>query len=387
MIRLENTSIAFSGKPVISDLSFSIGESEHVAVLGKNGSGKSSLALYLAGVIPDLIEAQVGGKKQVPEKTALILQNPSSQFFALSVEQELGKKPASRFEMNSLWDKSVFELSEGEKQKVNLVANLMNESFAILLDEPLELLDPQEANRFQTLVEKEKEKTVVWFDKDERFVKNWKKIPLSPLSTASLSKPRLPSTGKTVLHADFSVSRESFHLNASFSLSENEKIAFIGKNGSGKTTLLKALAGIFPVFGTFSSSLGYAFVPQNPGQILFESTVEDVAAPGRLAELGITAFSKRHPLLLSKGEQKIVSLAATPHNSVLLLDEPTTWLDAERRKNVYGFISGAFQPMIIATHDEELLQYCHRIFLVENGGIKECSASTAIRFFHPIRRN
>ena len=87
------------------------------------------------------------------------------------------------------------------------------------------------------------------------------------------------------------------------------------------------------------------------------------------------------PCSLSKGQQKLLSVASLSSGAIGLLDEPTTWLDSFNRSLVYNFISDCPDAMVIATHDKRLLSYCDRVFLVEGGVLKECSSTMASRFF------
>jgi energy-coupling factor transport system ATP-binding protein len=181
MIELKNVSISFKEKPVIKNFSLQVRKGEFVSIIGKNGSGKSTLALLMAGIIPKIVPAKIKGKISVRGKTGLILQNPSSQFFSMTVKEELGKINAKKFNLQSLINKSVFQLSEGEKQKINLISNISNNVEILLLDEPLELLDPKECQNFLNLLKNQwrKGKTIIWFDKDETFVKESRKIFLT----------------------------------------------------------------------------------------------------------------------------------------------------------------------------------------------------------------
>ncbi|MBN1940577.1 MAG: hypothetical protein JW772_00180, partial [Candidatus Diapherotrites archaeon] len=95
---------------------------------------------------------------------------------------------------------------------------------------------------------------------------------------------------------------------------------------------------------------------------------------------------KSDPSKLSRGQQKLVSIATLVPNSLMLLDEPTTWLDAENKAVVYNFINNAPEAMIIATHDRKLLDYCDKIFLIEKGAVEECSITRANQFFRAGRK-
>lgn len=382
MLELENVSVAFSGKPVFSNVSFRLGEKEKLSVIGRNGSGKSTLALSLTGVIPDFVPADLSGRILLPD-SGIVLQNPGSQFFAMSVLDELGERGvglAKKHGLGSLFDRNVFQLSEGEKQKVNLVANLSFDQDVLFLDEPLELLDPVECARFRKIIEGVDDRAVVWLDKDDPGLAGAKKFFLGGFSEPEFPSFKSTVGEKVVLDVDFSVARPS--LKASFSLRQGEKVALIGANGSGKTSLLKALAGIIPFEGRVSSRLPFTFAPQNPSHVFFKETVrEEILVSGNAARLGLSGFLSSSPVDLSKGQQKLLSVAGVSSNAVALLDEPTTWLDAFNRSLVYRFISESSEAMVVATHDKNLLSYCDRVFIVERGVVRECSSTMVRRFF------
>ena len=93
------------------------------------------------------------------------------------------------------------------------------------------------------------------------------------------------------------------------------------------------------------------------------------------------AFSKMFPEKLSKGQKKLLSLAALGSQGIVLLDEPTTWLDAENKARVCSWLNDSKSAFLVATHDKKLLEYCDNVLLLEGGGLKECSSTAIKRFF------
>jgi len=65
------------------------GRAEKIAVIGNNASGKTTIALFLAGIIPEFIHAKVGGRLVANGKIGLVMQNPDNQFLGLTVMDEL----------------------------------------------------------------------------------------------------------------------------------------------------------------------------------------------------------------------------------------------------------------------------------------------------------
>jgi energy-coupling factor transport system ATP-binding protein len=382
MLELKNLSIAFKEKQVIKGLDFALEENDFLGVVGRNGSGKSTLALYLAGVIPHLIPAHASPQFNHQKNIGLVMQNPSAQFFALSVKEELGQRDFKGFGIEHLMEKTVFQLSEGEKQKINLLSNILQGDQIILLDEPLELLDPFEQKRFLEFIHNFTEHTFVWFDKDDGFLqKANKKVFLSPVSERNVVERQEKELGTTVLQADFNLKFNGLQLNdVQLKLREKEKIGLIGSNGSGKTTLLKALAGLVKVDGKVERKTPVSFAPQDPSYMFYQETVaEEISCKDNIGKLQLQNLLPEDPAELSKGQKKLLSVAST-NKGVSFLDEPTTWLDQENKQLVYDFINQSDDSMLIATHDPQLLNYCDRVLML-NGGMKECSNTTIRQFF------
>jgi energy-coupling factor transport system ATP-binding protein len=384
-LEVENLKLAFKQRSVLDDFNLKVKPGECLGIVGRNGSGKTSLALYLAGVIPDFIDASVSGEKKAESRPGLVMQNPSAQFFALTVKEELkDENGVKEFGLNELWERSVFDLSEGEKQKINLVNNWLQGREIILLDEPLELLDPFEQQRFLKVLEKLKGegKTILWFDKDEKFMGLAdRKVYLSPQRKARSGKKSGKKTEETVLKADFTLKLGEFCLKeAKLELKKGEKVALVGRNGAGKTLFLKALAGLQKVEGKVECLERKSLALQNPCHQFYQDSVdEEIEVKENVSRLGLQDILRDDPSRLSKGQKKMVAIASTG-KGLVLLDEPTTWLDPENKEKVYQFIEDSRESMVIATHDPELLGCCDRVLMV-NGGLKECSSTQIKQFF------
>ncbi|GHU55615.1 putative ABC transporter ATP-binding protein [Clostridia bacterium] len=158
--------------------------------------------------------------------------------------------------------------------------------------------------------------------------------------------------------------------NISCELEQGSKTALIGANGAGKSTLLLAVAGVIPPkFGTIDAkNVGMVF--QNPDDQLFMPTVQDDISFGlrnynvpeeevslRVSEIlgkfGITHLRDRLTHRLSGGEKRIAALAGVlvMRPSVLLLDEPTSFLDPKSTRVLMELLKGIDTTMLIATHD------------------------------------
>lgn len=187
-------------------------------------------------------------------------------------------------------------------------------------------------------------------------------------------------------------------------LGGGELVALIGPNGSGKSSLLSGLAGIIPsrfekaIVGTRRldrrlRAVGYVF--QNPEHQFVESTVEKElsvggTAPDRvealLAQFHLTPHRHKHPLTLSGGQSRRLSVATmvSEHKNVVALDEPTYGQDWNNTHELMQFIAGlcaSGRTVLMATHDLELAQQyaTHIIALPLNGLDKRPRAAQPTR--------
>ena len=181
-----------------------------------------------------------------------------------------------------------------------------------------------------------------------------------------------------------------------------ETVGLVGTNGCGKTTLLRAVAGeVTPLSGAINldgvpalmrqgaypggTSLAQALGAQTQLEILerFErgSPAEadhnaiDWTYPARLEEtlasIGLEAIDlKRSIDGLSGGERNRLKLAELllRQPDILLLDEPTNDLDAEGRALIYSLLESWDGPVLVATHDRELLNQADRIIELSSVG-------------------
>jgi len=175
----------------------------------------------------------------------------------------------------------------------------------------------------------------------------------------------------------------------SFQLQEGERVGLLGPNGSGKTTLLHIIMGLLKpdsgrieIFGRqvkeekdfklVRQRIGFVF--QDADDQLFSPTVlEDVAfgplnqgrpvkeakqvARDTLKSLGLEGFENRITYKLSGGEKRLVSLATVlaMEPEVLLLDEPTTALDAETTERIIGILGDLNMSFLFISHNMDFL--------------------------------
>jgi cobalt/nickel transport system ATP-binding protein len=201
-----------------------------------------------------------------------------------------------------------------------------------------------------------------------------------------------------------------------FFIKPGERAALLGANGAGKSTLLLSMTGILPPaagsmvidgipvcrehLAELRRRTGMVF--QNPDDQLFMPTVyEDVCFGPRnyamdegltesridavLAALGIGHLKDRISHKLSGGEKRLAALAGilVMEPSVLLLDEPSSFLDPRSRRNLIAILENLSQTMVIATHDLDLARrLCGRFILLCEGELAADGPAEDI-FFNP----
>lgn len=173
----------------INDLSLSINPGEFVAVLGHNGSGKSTFAKHLNAILtPSQGSVYVDGKNtadldkiwDIRQNTGMVFQNPDNQIVGTIVEEDVAfgpenlgipteeirkrvKESIEKVGMSEYAKHSPNKLSGGQKQRVAIAGVLAMRSKCIILDEPTAMLDPNGRKEvIKTILElKEKENIAV----------------------------------------------------------------------------------------------------------------------------------------------------------------------------------------------------------------------------------
>lgn len=189
-----------------------------------------------------------------------------------------------------------------------------------------------------------------------------------------------------------------------------EFISVVGANGAGKTTLLKVINGTLRPYKGKVTILGYdllqsrhadslrkdiGVVPQRANSNRFPIRVEEAVLMGRYGKIGLMRrpketdwqkayeaikavgmdqFSKKLVHELSGGEQQKVALARAIAQEpfILLLDEPTTYLDSasqsEIMETIYSIHHQRGLTTLMVSHDSHWVQhYSDKVYLLKDG--------------------
>ncbi|TKZ22170.1 ATP-binding cassette domain-containing protein [Shimia litoralis] len=170
MIDIQNVTLAYADRVILRDISLELSE-RRIAIIGANGSGKSSFARLLNGlVMPTKGDVLVDGLntrthgKDVRQKVGFVFQNPDNQIVFPVVEEDLafGMKNLkfskediaqkttdilSRYNMLDMREHPAHLLSGGQKQLLAISGVLVMEPTYVVLDEPTTLLDLRNKRR------------------------------------------------------------------------------------------------------------------------------------------------------------------------------------------------------------------------------------------------
>ncbi len=169
MLNFQNVSTGYGEKVVLKDVSFSVEKGEAVALIGSNGTGKSTLIKCVSGILPLLAgNIQICGKDlrrlKAKERAQMVAVVPQSYYvdydFAVEDIVMMGRNPYLGFgKKESSEDVAIVEkamkmthtdvfagrgyneLSGGERQRVVLARAIAQQPKIILLDEPTSALD------------------------------------------------------------------------------------------------------------------------------------------------------------------------------------------------------------------------------------------------------
>ncbi len=208
---------------------------------------------------------------------------------------------------------------------------------------------------------------------------------MKPLLRAVRLSFRYPGTTRKILDS------------VDLAIEPGERVLLAGPSGAGKSTLLSVAAGLVPryVAGTVEGELALAtdrvaIVFQSPEAQMVAPTVREEMAFGpenrgrpaaeirrlidRLAEsLGLANLLERSPASLSGGEQQKVALAAALalEPALLLLDEPTSYLDPDSTRTFFELLDG-LEPqtaILIVEHKlDQALDKVGRVLFLDGDG-------------------
>ena len=187
---------------ILKDLNFKINTGDFVGIVGPSGSGKSTLSLTFNGIIPHMINGDIRGEiyvkgndikdmkvHELSQKVGIVLQDPESQLFSMTVEdevsfgpEELGLPPDKIKErlkwaldvtgLQDMENKFPEDLSGGEKQRLAIAASLSMKPDILVLDEPTSQIDPKGTEEVLSVIKELNEQgiTIILIEHETNFL-------------------------------------------------------------------------------------------------------------------------------------------------------------------------------------------------------------------------
>lgn len=413
MIKFENVSYSYRvsdaegnqlKKVAIQNMNIKIGKGEFVVLTGNSGCGKTTICRLINGLIPHYFEGELQGKVllgdtviadlpiyETAKTVGSVFQNPRSQFFNVDTTSELafaaenqGRNPeqikraimevSNTLGLSDLLDRSIFELSGGEKQRIACGSVAVADTDIVVLDEPSANLDMNGIENLRRILAiwKEMGKTIVISEhrlyflreladrvliiEDGQIKKEFCSEEFKSLSAEGCASlgirptilPALPEKyecegiemsetilleGIRYLYAD---KTHGIHI-ARLILPKNKVIAIIGHNGAGKSTFARTLCGLnkkakgtvcingkkIPVDKMLGNC--YMIMQDVNHQLFTESVLEEVmiSIPEKYGEdkreikarealrlLEMEHMADAHPMSLSGGQKQRVAIAS-----------------------------------------------------------------------------
>ena len=162
----------------VEDVTFSINKGEWIAIVGHNGSGKSTMAKLMSGLLfPQQGEVRIKRDILTEEniwdiraQIGMVFQNPDNQFVGATVQDDVAfslenngvpheemvqrvKTALQQVKMEKFMNHEPHHLSGGQKQRVAIAGALAMQPQILILDEATSMLDPQGREEVLNIVE------------------------------------------------------------------------------------------------------------------------------------------------------------------------------------------------------------------------------------------
>lgn len=326
VIEFRNVSYSKNNNMILENISFSLKKNKYNVIIGKNGSGKSTILKLIVG-----LEKISGGQifidneelvykrdelYKIRKKTGIVFQESNEHIIGETVAESLifgmenNRIPLEKmkenmdkyiklFQLENIIDKKTVNLSGGEKQKVALAGAVITEPEIILLDEVTEMWDKATKDKMNGIIEEflkdgktvvsvthnpeeiKRSDNIVFITEEGKIVtgkseevnkiieeKENTEINHEVISeySADLTKMSLKEEEIKVKIKDISYYYEKERkIIDSFSVNipKNSITAITGKSGTGKTTLIEIISGLAFLGENFSGKIEYNFRNEN----------------------------------------------------------------------------------------------------------------------------
>lgn len=465
VIEINNVSFTYGveggGAGGIRDISLQIPKGQFVVLCGESGCGKTTITRLINGLIPHYFEGEMSGDvlvdgKKVSEQplyatapvVGSVFQNPRSQFFNVDTTSEVSfgcenlgvpedvirskmRRVVDEFQIRDLMNRSIFQLSGGQKQTIACAGVSVMEPDVFVLDEPSSNLDARSIRKLRGILSdwKAQGKTIVisehrlfylreladrvLYVKDGSIEKDYTIDEFVALTEQQRRQMGLRTFDLTQLAAenrceeqvdyiricdfDFAYKRgpQILHLKDT-NIPAGRIVGLIGNNGAGKSTFSRCLCGLEKRCGKMvwkekvyrpkdRLNTCYMVMQEVNHQLFTESVLDEILismedenqekAQEIMEKLDLSELKDRHPMSLSGGQKQRVAIASAiaSKRRILIFDEPTSGLDYRHMLEVAQVLRDlqkSGHTIYVVTHDLELiLECCTDIVHFEKGTI------------------
>ena len=176
VLELDHIQVSYQNRQIIDDFNLTIHRGQRLALVGKNGSGKSSLLRLICGELKDYagtIQASPDLKiSYVPQEAGFL--NGTLADFAYSYSLDLEHFQAILFKLDfsaEQLEKDLSHFSDGQKKKVLIAKSLAEQAHLYIWDEPLNYIDVYSRMQIEQLI-LEYEPTLLFVEHDAGFIEN-----------------------------------------------------------------------------------------------------------------------------------------------------------------------------------------------------------------------